>query len=128
MDSEKMYELADRFLTAWNSQDVDRVAATYTDDVVYRDPNTRGEINGSEDFKRYLEKLFAAWEMTWSLREAYLFEGGGGCSALWHATIRKAGGAKVVEFDGMDLILVRDERISRNEVWFDRAVLVELLG
>ncbi|MBU1671338.1 MAG: nuclear transport factor 2 family protein [Actinobacteria bacterium] len=127
MDSEKMYELADRFLTAWNSQDVDRVAATYTDDVVYRDPNTRGEINGSEDFKRYLEKLFAAWEMTWSLREAYLFEGGGGCSALWHATVKQAGGDHVVDFDGMDLILVRDERIARNEVWFDRAVLATLL-
>jgi len=33
------------FLGAWNSQDVERVLDCYTDDVRYRDPNTRGEVH-----------------------------------------------------------------------------------
>jgi steroid delta-isomerase-like uncharacterized protein len=126
MDHAKMLQLADDFLAAWNSQDVEKVVATYTDDVVYLDPNTRGAVKGSDDLRRYLEKLFAAWEMTWALKEAFLLEGGDGCAVLWHATIKKPGGEKVVEFDGMDLVQVRDDRISRNEVYFDRAALAEL--
>lgn len=127
MDREKMLEMAEQFLDAWNTQDVELVAATYTDDVIYRDPNTRGVIKGTGDFRRYLAKLFDAWEMTWSLREPFLLEGGDGCAVLWHAAIKRAGGEKVVEFDGMDLVLVRGERISRNEVYFDRAALLPLM-
>jgi ketosteroid isomerase-like protein len=36
------------FLDAWNSQDVERVLDCYTDDVRYRDPNTRGEVARNE--------------------------------------------------------------------------------
>ncbi len=32
-----------------------------------------------------------------------------------------------MEADGMDLALVRDGRLARNEVYFDRAVLAPLL-
>lgn len=127
MDREEIHELAERFIGAWNTQDVETVASCYTEDVVYTDPNTRGEIRGSDDFRRYLAKLFAAWEMTWSLKEAFLFEDGSGCAALWHATIRKAGSLEVVDFDGMDLVLVRGDRIERNEVYFDRVDLLPLM-
>ncbi len=128
MDLEMMTELAEGFIDAWNSQEVERVLASYTDDVVYSDPNTRGAINGADDFRRYLAKLFEAWEMTWAIKEGFLFESGDGGAVLWHATIKKPGGDKTVEFDGMDLVLVRGERIARNEVYFDRVALMELMG
>jgi ketosteroid isomerase-like protein len=127
MDRDRILKLSESFLDAWNVQDIDRVVATYTDDVVYLDPNTRGEVKGSDALRRYLKKLFEAWEMTWSLKEFFPFEGGDGSAVLWHATIKKRGGEKVVEFDGMDLVQVRDDRISRNEVYFDRVALMELL-
>jgi hypothetical protein len=38
--------------TTWNSQDVERVVACYTDDVAYRDPNTRGPSNLEESLSR----------------------------------------------------------------------------
>ena len=62
---EELETLARRFLDAWNSQDVEAVLACYTDDVVYRDPNTRGSVNGSDNMRRYLTKLFSTWSMTW---------------------------------------------------------------
>jgi len=128
MDKDKMLEITERFLDAWNTGDPETVASCYTDDVVYRDPNTNGTINGGADFRRYLVKLLAAWDMTWALREAYLFEDGNGCAALWHATAKKSGGSQVVEFDGMDLVLVEGELVSRNEVNFDRTALAPLLA
>ena len=128
MTEQELSQYVESFLSAWNSQEVEKVVAVYTDDVYYTDPNTRGPVEGADAMRRYLAKLLAAWDMTWALREAYLLEGGGGCAALWHATFKRSGGDKVVEADGMDLIVVENGRIKRNEVYFDRAVLAPLLS
>ena len=126
MDRGQMLDLVDKFLDAWNSQDVENVIGCYTEDVIYIDPNTRGQVKGHEALRHYLRKLFAAWTMTWVLREAYLFGDGNGCAALWHATFKKTGGDKVIEADGMDLVLMRGDRIKRNDVYFDRTLLATL--
>ncbi len=128
MNRDEMLSLADRFLTAWNTQDVARVLACYTSDVDYRDPNTRGSVRGSEALGRYLTKLFAGWRMHWSLREAHLFADGGGCAVLWRATFQRPGGDTTIEIDGMDFVEMRADRIARNEVRFDRAQLAPPLG
>lgn len=120
--------LVARFLAAWNSQDVERVLATYTEDLRYRDPNTRGFVEGRDAMRRYLRKLFAAWQMTWAQREVFQLAAIDGVTFLWHATFRRHGSSEVVEADGMDLALVRGEQLSRNEVYFDRAALAPLLG
>lgn len=120
-------QVAEGFLAAWNSQDVEKVVACYTDDVVYRDPNTRGEVKGADAMRRYLRKLFAVWKMHWTLREAYTFRDRDGAAVLWHASFRIAGKEQVVEADGMDLVLMQGDRIQRNEVYFDRLVLAPLM-
>lgn len=128
MDRDGMLSLADRILTTWSTQDVERVVSCYTDDVDYRDPNTRGSVRGGDALRRYLTRLFAAWTMHWSLREAHLFNDGAGCCVLWHATFQRPGGEITIGIDGMDLVEVRGDRIARNEVCFDRAQLAPLLG
>ncbi len=127
MDEKRMNELAQKFLDAWNTQDVQSVLDTYTEGVAYRDPHTRGEVTGAESLRRYLTRLFEEWQMQWSLRHARLFEGGDGCAVLWHAELARKGGEGKIEVEGMDLVLVRGDRISRNEVYFDRVALLPLL-
>ena len=127
MDEKKMYQLAESLLEAWNTQDVETVLACYTDDVRYVDPNTNGPIEGADAMRRYLTKLFRSWKMQWRLREAFLFDSRGGCAVLWRATLRRAEGGKSVEVDGMDLAVVRGDRLQRNEVYFDRAALAPLM-
>jgi ketosteroid isomerase-like protein len=124
MDSKKLHETAEAFLSAWNSQDVDSVLDCYSDDLVYVDPNTRGAVEGRAAMRSYLTKLFADWTMTWALREAHLLDGGAGGAVLWHATFQRKAGGAVVEADGMDLVCMAGERIGRNEVYFDRTVLL----
>jgi hypothetical protein len=46
-----------------------------------------------------------------------------GVALLWRATFRRAGQDGVIEIDGMDLALLRGDRVARNEVYFDRAAL-----
>lgn len=128
MDREKMLVLKKEVIDAWNAQDVDRVVACYTDDLVYLDPNTRGEVQGAEAMRRYLGRLFASWRMTWALKEVRYFEDGCGCAATWRATLGRSAGGETVEADGMDLVLFEGDRIGRNEVYFDRSVLAPLLA
>jgi ketosteroid isomerase-like protein len=127
MNQTELVALAERFLDAWNSQDVERVVACYTEDVQYRDPNTRGMVEGAEAMRHYLRKLFASWTMHWTFRDGYPFAGQEGAAVLWHASIRKPDGGEAVEVDGMDLVLFRGGKIERNEVYFDRLVLQGLL-
>jgi ketosteroid isomerase-like protein len=124
----EVVEFAQRFLAAWNTQDVEKVLACYTDDLIYRDPNTRGAVEGSAAMRRYLTKLFANWRMHWSLRQALSLGDVAGAAVLWHATFQRSEGGPTVEADGMDLALLEGRRLSRNEVYFDRAALATLLG
>ena len=123
MERQEVLQLAESFLSAWNSQDVDRVLSCYTEDCVYQDPNTRGPVVGHDALRRYLERLFAAWKMHWSMREFFPFAEGNGGAFLWHAQLTPASGGKTAEIDGMDLAVVSGQRLYRNEVYFDRALL-----
>jgi len=128
MGKQDLERLTARFLDAWNSQDVERVVGCYAEDVRYRDPNTRGDVEGRDAMRRYLRKLFASWQMTWVRREVFELAGDTGVAFLWHATFRRTGGTEMVEADGMDLVVLRGEQLVRNEVYFDRAVLAPLLA
>ncbi|HSQ00517.1 MAG TPA: nuclear transport factor 2 family protein [Candidatus Dormibacteraeota bacterium] len=128
MTDAQLLALKERLLDAWNRQDVEGVLACCTDDVVYRDPNTRGEVRGLDAMRRYLRKLFAAWNMHWEVRESFRLATADGVAALWRASFRRPGGQRTVYADGMDLVLVEGERVTRNEVYFDRAVLAALAG
>jgi ketosteroid isomerase-like protein len=123
IDLAEAIRLSEAILAAWNEQDVEKVVACYTEDCSYLDPNTRGPVVGREALRRYLTKLFGRWRMHWSRREAFLLSDGGGTAFLWHAELTPAGGGRTAEIDGMDLALVRDGKLYRNEVYFDRAAL-----
>ncbi len=123
MDADEVRKLAEAVLSAWNKQDVEGVVSCYTEDCVYLDPNTRGPVVGRESLRRYLSRLFQRWKMNWSLREFFQFADGDGGAFLWHAQLTPASSGKTAEIDGMDLVLLRGEKLSRNEVYFDRAAL-----
>jgi ketosteroid isomerase-like protein len=126
MHQERAIELAERLLEAWNTQEVSRVVDCYTADVLYRDPNTRGFVEGADAMRRYLAKLFDRWQMHWALREAYPLRDEEGAAVLWRARFRPNGTDAEVEIDGMDLALVRGDQLRRNDVYFDRAALQRL--
>jgi ketosteroid isomerase-like protein len=128
MEQETLEAFSRGFLDAWNSQDVDRVLAVYTDDVVYLDPNSHGEVRGADALRRYLTKLFDRWQMSWSFKEGFVGADENVATVLWHATLRLKHGNTEVEVDGMDLVVVDGGRIKRNEVYFDRAALAPLLA
>lgn len=127
MDRKQMGQFAEEFLGAWNTQDVETVAGIYADDVIYRDPNIRGDLRGGADLRKYLKKLLAAWDMQWFTREGFPLKFEEGAGFLWRAEIKKRGASEMAEVFGMDLVLIRDGKVCRNEVYFDRSVLAKLM-
>ncbi len=120
--------IADAILAAWNEQDVERVLGCYTEDCVYLDPNTRGPVVGHDALRRYLTRLFAQWKMHWSRRELFPLAEARGTAFLWHATLTPAAGGPAVEIEGIDLAILRGDKLSRNEVYFDRMALLQGAG
>lgn len=121
-------ELAERILRPWNQQDVEKVVECYAEDLRYRDPNTRGYVEGAPALRRYLTKLFANWRMTWEHKESFPLANENGYAVLWRATFQRPAGGPVVAADGIDLVVMAGDCISRNEVYFDRAVLAPFMG
>jgi ketosteroid isomerase-like protein len=127
MDRTQFQKIIEQFLSAWNSQDIERLIACFTDDFIYCDPNTRGEISNKDALRRFFKKLFGNWQMEWSLRDVYLFSDKEGGVLFWHAKFRKTDQERTVEANGVDLVLVRNNLIERSETYFDRSVLTPLL-
>lgn len=128
MELKELSAISEPLIAAWNDQDPEKVVRCYTDDLVYVDPNTRGAVRGADPFRRYLTKLFGAWHMHWEVKETFPLRDVDGAAGLWKATFRRAGGDAEVQVDGMDLVLIEGDRLKRNEVYFDRAVLAPLLA
>jgi ketosteroid isomerase-like protein len=127
-DLTRLRRLANHVLSTWNTQDVERVLACYTDDLVYLDPNTQGPVRGREAMRSYLTKLFSRWTMTWEGGDLFPLEGTDGVAIRWTGSLSPAGDTRSVEISGLDLVILDGELVKRNEVYFDRAPLASLLA
>ncbi|MCG3174280.1 MAG: hypothetical protein GMKNLPBB_02508 [Myxococcota bacterium] len=108
--------LLHEWLAAWTGNRPEALAAFYADDCYYSDPAHPAGLRGRERLEGYLRKLLArnpAW--VWRLDQVWPVDGG--CVIRWRAEIPVSTG--VIHKTGMDLVLIRDGRITRNEVYFD---------
>jgi hypothetical protein len=113
--------LCDRWLPLWTGNRPEALIECYADEAFYRDPARPAGVQGRAALLAYLRALlarFPAW--TWEADE--IFPCAGGFALRWRATIPVGG--TVVRETGLDLVLVAGGRITRNEVYFDRAALL----
>ncbi len=105
-----------RWLPAWTGNRPDALLEFYADDALYRDPARPAAIRGRAALLEYFRKLLArnpAWE--WRATEVFPTERG--FALKWRADVPGERGS--VRLEGLDLVELRDGRISRNEVYFD---------
>ena len=115
----------DEWLAAWTGGDPQRLLAHYAEDAEYADPAKPQGIRGRDALLRYFGKLLPANpDMVWTRRELFPLEGG--FAVTWTARIPVGG--RVVEERGCDLVWLREGRIVRNEVYFDRAAWLDALS
>jgi len=126
MDYNTNLEFCIKWLKTWTGNTPEKLIEFYSKNCYYQDPANPEGLKGKNELYRYFEKLLAAnpnWK--WELEEFYETEKG--FILKWKANI-PIYNDNLVEF-GMDIVEINDDqKIIRNEVYFDRSKLLELLN
>ena len=125
----EIYKATRDCIAAWNtSLDLEATLATYTDDVVYRDPKTNGKIVGKDALRSYLRKFFRVWDMQFRVTEEHRLAGLDGQLVMWDCDISARAGGEMRTVSGMDICMVRGSQLCRDEAYMDTSVLALLRG
>lgn len=125
LDADAARAFAERWLPAWTGNDPERLAAFYTDDAFYADPAVPGGVRGREALLGYFRRLLARYP-DWVWTQTASTPQPGGFLNRWRAAIPV--GSEVVQVEGVCTVALRDGRIARNEVFFDRTALLRASG
>ncbi len=124
MEIDEAKRLCDRWLPLWTGNRPDELIQAYSDDVFYRDSANPDGVKGKPAFLAYLRRLLAHFP-NWAYQAETVFPMKGGFVLRWRASIPVRG--TVLDETGLDLVLVDQGLITRNEVYFDRAPPLEEL-
>jgi len=109
------------WLSAWtgagDARAAEKLLHFYHDEVFYADPAVRDGIRGKEELSQYFGRLLKR-NPHWVWEAEELIPTPAGCTLKWKARI-PVNGDEITEY-GLDILEIRDGRISRNEVFFDR--------
>jgi len=124
LDAAEARAFAERWLPAWSGNRPELLVSFYTEDAFYADPAIPDGVRGRAALLAYFQRLLAknpdwVWTQRGSLPLA------GGFLNLWHASVPV--GERTVELDGVCTVELREGRIVRNLVFFDRSALLDVL-
>ena len=112
---------------AWNSQDLDAVMASYTDDIVFQN-HTAGEqpVVGAAAVRAHIGGIFARWpDMRFSSRRLYVSDEF--CTSEWTAQATTPDGRQI-EWDGVDVLPISGGLIARKDVYSTSHIAREIGG
>ena len=102
------------WLKAWSDKDVPRLVAFYTEDTIYKDPQTAAGITGHAALRDYLTGLFSATpKMIYTPDEIWATPNG--YCGRWYCEM--GDGGALGRMRGFDLVVLRGDRIALNEVY-----------
>ena len=117
MDKNSLQLFADRWLASWTGNRPDVLIDFYSQNAFYLDPAKPNGLSGRENILNYFKKLLQKnpnWK--WTREEIFLTEKG--FTLKWKAEIPILN-ENLILF-GLDIVEMTDDKISRNEVYFDR--------
>jgi uncharacterized protein (TIGR02246 family) len=112
---DEILEIVERYRAGWFAHDVDTIMSVLTDDVVF-DNLTAGErVEGAEAVRAHVAGIHAS-RPDLSFTERAVYVGDDVAVIEWTAAATDSAGARS-EWDGIDVINVRDGLIARNAVY-----------
>jgi hypothetical protein len=126
LTSTEARQFAEAWLPAWTGNDPERLASFYSADAFYLDPAIPGGVKGKPALLAYFRKLLA-YNPNWVWKQVEGIPLEHGFLNKWRASIPVGG--KVVEVVGVCFVQLDDDgKIRRNEVYFDRSMLLKEIG
>ena len=138
MEGPDLQELIDRYNAAWNAHDVEAIVSMHTEDSVFENHVT-GDVNvGREEIGRAIDGIFAVFpDLAFETRRAYVREDlvvqewtarGTHEGPMTRSGIEVQPTGRKVEYNGMDVIPIRDGLVARKDVYSDSITLLRQLG
>ena len=122
VDKDSAHNFCKRWLAAWTGNHPDELIEFYTADALYSDPANPEGLRGSNEILPYFRKLMAR-NPDWEWESEEVIPTLTGFVLKWRAVIPSTNG--IVREKGLDIVEIRNGRITRNEVHFDRSPLVD---
>ncbi len=116
----ELFKLAQEWLDAWTGNQPERLLEFYTDDALYIDPANRDGLRGKDQIRPYFVRLLDVYH-DWTWRPIEVFPIENGMIVKWECEIHV--GPETLHETGVDIVELRGDKISRNEVYFDRTRL-----
>jgi len=117
MNKKELNLFVDKWLSAWTGNKPQSLIAFYTDDVFYLDPSNQDGIKGKENLEAYFTKLLSR-NANWKWRVVEIFPTEKGFVLKWEAIIPVLDKAFLIY--GVDIVEMKGDKISRDEIYFDR--------
>ena len=138
MEGAELQEFIDRYNAAWNSHDVDTIVSMHTEDSVFENHVTGDRNVGREAIGRAISGVFAVFpDLAFETRRAYVRDDlvvqewtarGTHQGTMTRSGIEVEPTGRRVEYDGMDVIPIRDGLVARKDVYSDSITLLRQLG
>jgi steroid delta-isomerase-like uncharacterized protein len=122
--------VAENWIAAWNSHDVDRVLGVFTSDVLYEDVPLGVVNRGAEELRAFAAGAFAAVpDIRFDLVNASLKGGHGTIEVVFSGTdVGLYGTGRRFSVRGATVIDVHGQIIARNSDYYDLATIQRQLG
>jgi hypothetical protein len=118
-------EFIHHWLAAWTGNQPERLLAFYAADAYYSDPAKPQGLKGHHQLRPYFTKLLAL-NPHWQWRALEWLEAPAACALKWEATLPLPRG-NTLALQGLDIVTVQGNLITRNEVYFDRTPWLQAL-
>lgn len=121
MDQKELTAFCEEWLAAWTGNNPDTLVSYYANDALYSDPAHRVGLQGKDAIRKYFGKLLDVYR-DWKWKPIEVFPIASGAIVKWECEIPI--GPEVIHEIGLDIVEIENNKITRNEVYFDRTRLV----
>ena len=116
--SDSPLELCRRYRDAFFARDVEAILALVTPDFVFENVTAGERVEGIDAVRSHIASIHSRWpDMRFLERDEGIMSGEQHAVAEWTALATHPDTGDEIEWDGIDLIQVRDGRICRNAVY-----------
>jgi len=124
MNLKEAKEFCNNWLPAWTGNNPDKLINFYAKDSFYSDPTFKQGLRGHGEILPYFRKLLKN-NPDWKWTDEEIIPNDKGFTLKWKAII-PVRQAEIIEF-GMDIVEIVNNKITRNEVYFDTLRLINAI-
>ena len=121
MELKKAKDFCNQWLPAWTGNKPELLISFYSEDAFYSDPFIPKGLKGNEKILAYFRK-FISYYPDWKYEQVEIFSTENGFTLKWKVSL-PINNDTVVEY-GVDIVEISNDKIIRNEVYFDTASLL----